>query len=439
MLRSLLCFALVSAALVAGGCGARTGLKLPDASLDGGVDLGRDAARDLGVDMAVDADIPCIDIPADGGPVTLDVALVTHLQRADVVFLIDVTASMTLEIDQIRMRLRDTIAPTLQAQIPDVTFGVATFADYPVSPYGAAEDHLFQLVQPITADLATVQGALDHDVVLGNGADEPEGQVEALYEIATGSGISGVHPTTGALTQWVPASFGCPHGGFGYPCFRDDSLPLVFMFTDAHFHEDIHDTNPYTLAGTRVHRYVDARDALRAAGIRVIGFWSGSPEPSSSDDADLVQAVSDSGATDTRGAPLVFDIGMDGQNLDTRAVEAIQAFAAGVALDIDAVAFDPVPDDGFDATTLVRGIVPLRAEPTTGIDSIDFAMNTFRGVKAGTRVFFDVHLANDVVMPGDAPQEFLLDIVFRGNGRPNLGRTRIRVVIPARDGTGCPR
>ena len=65
---------LLGAMLVMMGCGARTGLPVPDLGLDAGVptDLGPDAAVDLGMDAAV----PCVDLPFDGGPV--EVALETE-------------------------------------------------------------------------------------------------------------------------------------------------------------------------------------------------------------------------------------------------------------------------------------------------------------------------------------------------------------------------
>src|SRR5262249_43082203 len=151
----------------------------------------------------------------------------------------------------------------------------------------------------MTTDLATVQGALD-GIHLESGNDPPEGQVEALYETATGAGQSGVECGTTMPIVWVPASFGCPRGGFGYPCFRNDSLPLVFLFTDASFHMSPSGTRDYAICGTTPHTYAQARDGLTREDIRVIGFWSGDDGTT---EADMLQIVRDTGAVDSSGAP----------------------------------------------------------------------------------------------------------------------------------------
>lgn len=398
-------------ALFATGCGAKTGVRIPDAGPDAGL---------LG-----DASIPCIELLPDSGPIEVPLSTEPRLQAADVFFLVDTTASMNEEIERIQSRLRDTIAPAIQRQIPDVQFGVAEFEDFAVEPYGSedAGDVPFTLRLPMTSDLARVQAAVNA-LDLGNGRDEPESHVEALYQVATGEGLPG----------FVQPSFGCPSGGFGYPCFRNDSLAVVLLFSDAPMHNGPGRSLPYTNVFPTPHRYDEAAGELATRGIRVIGFESSAD---ASGLADLQRIARDTGALDASGRPLVFEIGPFGDELDTRVVGAMQNLGEAVVFDVDAVLFDPVPGDGVDVRDFIDRIDPLRAEPMEGIAGIDLDRGVFLGVQAGTRVVFQLTVRNDAVVPGPTAQRFRLVIVFRGDGRTRLGETEIEIVIPGADGLGC--
>jgi len=398
-------------ALLAAGCGAKTGLDVPDAAMDAGVDAGPDAA------------IPCIEAPVDGGVIEVPLDIEAELARADVLFLVDTTASMGEEIDQIRLGLRDQIAPGIAEAIPDSALGVAHFDDFPEGMCGEAGDIPFELLTPITQDLNRAQAAVDA-LELGNGLDRPESQVEALYQVATGEGIG----------SYVPPSFGCPGGGFGYPCFRVDALPIVLLFTDAPFHNGPGGSNPYGCSPLPPpHTYEQAVEVLNALGIRVIGLYSGDDPPGR---ADLLSIARDTNAVED-GAPLVFNIGGRGERLSEQVVTAIRTLADVIEFDVDAVLVDPDPADGFDPRTLVADVIPVRAEPMDRIEGIDPETDAFLGVRAGTRVFYQLEIRNDVVTPGPEPQRFLLEIVFRGDRRTRLGSRLVEILIPAADGSGC--
>ena len=269
------------------GCGAKTGLEVPEAGPDAGFDGGVDAGMEL----------PCVEVPLDGGLIELPLDIAAELARADVLFLVDNTLSMEAEMDQIRARLRDTIAPGIAAAIPDSAIGVATFGDFPEPMCGEAGDEPFRLVLPVTDDLNRVQAAVDA-MGMGMGSDRPESQVEALYQTATGEGIG----------AYVAPSFGCPTGGVGYPCFRLDALPVILLFTDAPFHNGPGGTNPYRCPiALSPHTYEEARLALQALDARVVGLYSGDGEGR----ADLVRIAQDTNAVDG-GDALVFDIGERG-------------------------------------------------------------------------------------------------------------------------------
>jgi hypothetical protein len=407
--------ALALALSLVAGCGAKTGLFVPDIQHDGGIDAAVDAGTDAG--------IPCIDIPLDGGPIEVPLDIEAELGRADVLFLVDTTASMGEEIDAIRAGLRDRIAPGIAAAIPDSALGVAHFDDFPEGMCGAVDDTPFRLLIPITRDLNRVQAAVDA-LRLGNGLDRPESQVEALYQVATGEGIG----------RYVEPSFGCPGGGIGYPCFRVDALPVVVLFTDAPFHSGPGGSAPYGCSPTPPpHTYEEARDALVAIGARVIGMYSADDGAGRS---DLVAIARDTNAVDG-DRPLVFDIGSRAQRLSEEVVSAVETLADVVEFDVDAVLLDPDLTDDIDPRDFVEALVPLRAEPADRIGSIDREAGVFRGVRAGTRIYYQLRVRNDAVVPGPDPRRVRMEIVFRGDGRTRLGSRVIELVIPGADGEGC--
>jgi hypothetical protein len=400
-----------------GACGAKTGLDVPDAQVDAGLD----------------AAIPCVEIPLDGGVIELPLEIPVQVGRADVVFDIDTTASMGQEIEQIRTSLRDRIVPGIQRAIPDAQIGVAIFSDFPEGNCGRASegDLPFRLVLPVTGDIGRVQSAVQ-SIFLRNGADEPESQVESLYQIATGEGFG----------SYVPPSLGCPGGGFGYPCFRRDALPIVLLFTDAPFHNGPGNAFPYDDVNAcpfivpEPHTYEQAVRALNAAGVRVLGLYSGMPGGEGL--RHLRQLAVDTGAV-SGDAPLVFDIGTRGERLSDSVIEAITTLADVIEFEIvDTELHDVDRTDAVDPRDFVEAVVPVRADPPDGVRAIDVGAGAFLGVRAGTRLVFELRLRNGAMAPGVGPQRFHIEVVFRADRRTRIGSVIVEIVVPGADGSGCP-
>lgn len=100
--------------------------------------------------------------------------------RADVMLLVDTTASMRERLPAVRTQL----APTMEdvrRRFGDARFGVAAVGDYPFLPYGMPGDRPWRLVQPLTADRAAVDAALAGLSARGGG-DAPEAYGRALFE-----------------------------------------------------------------------------------------------------------------------------------------------------------------------------------------------------------------------------------------------------------------
>ncbi len=166
--------------------------------------------------------------PAVSDPLEIDV----QAQNADVYFLMDTTATMQGEIDNLKAALTtgdyvvdpshcptfaaeaatQGIIGAIRCEVPDVYFGVGYHDDFPLPPHGdgdysydtgndvcydaATDTHhdvpYYNLlnVSPVSTagERAAVTGAVDK-LVAKCGGRIPESQVTALYSIATGLGI----------------------------------------------------------------------------------------------------------------------------------------------------------------------------------------------------------------------------------------------------------
>lgn len=421
MLKTLLLPALVA-------CGAKTGLPVPE-PLDGGPDV-RDAGFDAppGRDGAVDGSVPppspdlCVELPPEEPPEFVDVSFLARISTADVLFLVDVTGSMSEEIDRIRATLRDVIAPGLAASIADVHLAVAEFADFPVGGYGDRRDVPFRLVQASTGDLTEAQRGVDRLRVL-SGGDLPESQVEALYQTATGSGLG----------RFVPPAR-CPAGTVGYPCFRGTGSRIVLLFTDAEFHNGPGGANPYFGIAPPPATYDETVAALRAIGAKVLGLYSGGSLGGPRAVAHLQSIARDTGAVGEDGAPIWVDIGTSGERLDTGVIDVVRTLVEETPIDVDVLVED-WPFDSVDALDFVAGVSTAGATPRSGATDRG---DRYEGVRPGTRVRFRVALANETFPRGPEPQSYYLTIVLRGDGVTRLRETVVEVVIPSLGGDGCP-
>ncbi|MEZ4393682.1 MAG: hypothetical protein R3A48_21645 [Polyangiales bacterium] len=421
---------LVSLALLAGaGCGAKTGLRVPD------VPEFTDAVRDV-PDDAPRRDL-CVNVTPDAGVISVDLLTRPKLSIADVFFVVDRTGSMEEEIDSIKLNLQRTIVPGIAAAIGDVQFGVATYADFPFEPYGDPGDVPFTLVSPIDRSLANVQGAVN-SIRVGGGGDNAEALVETLFQVPSGEGYS----------PWIPPASPCGSPGrVGYGCLRPNAQTIFIVIADAPMHNGPDGRAPYTTAAfTRParcptylpscaaargpHSYDEAVAALRNVRARVIGIDSG--RAPFSGQADLQRLARDTDTITAAGAPLVFSIGSDGRELDQRVVNAVQTFTQQVRFNASARVLDLDPTR--PATSLVRAIRPASALPADAITRIDGS--TFYGVVPGTQLTFTIELVANIPRMSE-PQRFPARVQFLADGRPNLGFQDIEVVIPALDGSGC--
>ena len=126
------------------------------------------------------------------------------------------------------------IAGNLACLIRDGRLGTGWHRDLPFPradtvgfAFGPHDFELFQHEQDITDNVDDVLASLNRFVTRG-GINRPEGGIMGLYALATGNELY-----MGWSRPGNPARQGCPVGTWGYPCFRDDAVPIIIWMTNA--------------------------------------------------------------------------------------------------------------------------------------------------------------------------------------------------------------
>lgn len=322
----------------------------------------------------------------------------------DVFLLFDDTGSFVNNSPIVRAAFPDIIAQ-LQASLPGINlgFGVGRFEEYANFAFEYATGRPFVLNQPIVAAntagyMTAIQAALNRTTP-GYGGDQPETDIEALYQLVTGVGFDGNNNgsvlDSGAAgldsTQLNPgssgdvpsfASFTLDPSGSGLPAagsvggggFRAGALPIILTATDTGFayqpkSESIitgvggssvpisaltqtsRPTTPFN-SGAGIQQTITALNAL---GALVIGLGTNpestlDPRQGLESLSTLTGAVNRSTSTIPNGTanpiapgdPLYFQIASGfASSVASGVVSAIQNAVTNVAVDITVQASDP--------------------------------------------------------------------------------------------------
>jgi hypothetical protein len=371
----------------------------------------------------------------------------TNLQRADVYFLMDNTASMGGTIAALQAGLTGTVIPSITTAIPEAWFGVGGFDDYPIGGYGVAgystdtaglvhDIPFFQytVMTPSAAVASTAVGRYR----LNNGNDVPESGVAALHALASRDTLGGYarFPGTSPPT--------CGAGGRGAACFRADAVPIVIVMTDVNQHNNPDCSCPYnTSVPGSGPSWATMLSSLAAINARVVGINTAGGAR-----AFLERLVAET--TIARGAPgaaadyVIAAPG--GSGLSSTIVELVRR-AAQVPLDVSARAVD-LADAGetVDAvaafvdhleprTTSAPGLMctgGFAIEDRAGIDGDAFP-DTHNNVTPGAPVCFDIiPRMNTVVAPTLVPQIFRAQINVIGDGFTPLDDRTVYFLVPPR-------
>lgn len=377
----------------------------------------------------------------------------------DVFLLFDDTGSFVNNSPIVRSAFPSIISQ-LQASLPgiDLGFGVGRLEEYANFASEYATGRPFILNQPIVAAsttgyLASIQAALNRTTP-GYGGDQPETDIEALYQLVTGQGFDGNNNGSVldsgraglAATQLTPGSSGdVPSfasftadaansvmpaaGNVGGAGFRAGALPIILLATDTGFaYQPQGETSVTGLGGLTlpVSAFTQTSRAttpfnngagiqqtitgLNALGALVIGLGTNpqatiDPRQGLEAISKLTGATNQSTATIANGTadpiapgdPLYFQIASGfGASVANGVTSAIQNAVTNVAVDIELQASDP----------------RVRIINHTG---------TLRGLSAGSTASFDFEIVGDGI-----PHRFDLQFVRAGT---NVVLGSIPVVI----------
>ena len=382
-------------------------------------------------------------LPYEGPGQTGTLDFTTSVRRADVFFSMDTTGSFGEEIAAIQAALDQTIVPGIAAVIDDTAFGVGRFEDMPVEPFGLSGDKPFELLQPITTDHLLVAAGLAALPPASGGLDTPESGFEALYQWASGTGLSDF-----GFPPFAPPGI----GGVG---FRSDALPIVVQITDARSHA----ASDYASLTSQAHDDEAAIAALNAIGARVIGVDSlenaGTPDdPRAELEAFAIatKAVIPPDAatglchTGVGGAPrdpvtvagapvcpVVFDVLPNGVGLGPLIVSAVAELATLGVLDVSTEQIGktkgPTGDEtteGFTSADFLVSVTPVPPAPA----GATIVGDVFKGVTPGSTVTFEVTGFNDFQPPKLTDQLFDADIHVLGDLVTLLDVRKVYIIVP---------
>ncbi len=457
-------------------------------------------------------------LPFNGPIVSRELEFGTNIRIADVFFIFDTTGSMSA----VQQAVANTIASpgiglvdTIRRIIPDAWFGVGHYDDFPTAGYGGRTD---RAIHPLCTTIAGAgflpaectgagpNGRVgQHGIVMtnpmarvgintgaelvqavarsipnGGGSDEPESEVEALYQLVTNEGLydpaMGCGGAIGSAPCWVKPTQ-CPEGSSGYPCFRNGSLAVAIHYTDVPWHNGARELNnplpnnyysPYRGISPEPHNFDQMLAAYQRRSARQINIngaitrgircegrvVTSHMQAMAGPCYDMRLAAEGTNSVDVDGAPLVFDMpaaGAAGRTEELVAVVAgaVNTLATRVPLDITTATRNDPANPGnpmpLDARAFIKRRVPsCRVMPEnnncwTAADGVEMRtavartdLSTFYRVLPGTRVRFTIFFRNDVY-EGDCRASTLLHayIDVLGDGVTRLDTREVFIVVPA--------
>jgi hypothetical protein len=388
----------------------------PDSDEDGATDL---VETVLGTDPndpmsnpEANGDIVFVEPFEQPQPPDQTLAFSTKVKSVDVYLLLDRSGTMSAQFTTIKNAFSGVVASLrctagdMTDCIPDVWAGAGRVGYS--GGGGMPFVHDFDIQQD--AEFSTMVGTEP-----GGCCSEP--LVFSAYAAVTGVGSSGIAGISGTVAARSSCA-GSPAANaafetFGYPCFRNGSLPVVMLATDESPLDDL-DANPNPNWDTVV------KPAFASSGARFVGVTFGT---SGQVPLDLRRMAGDTGVYNASnishviiaGGPMVNDLRLGVMTL----VNNLRLRLGALVTDDTSDALDAVAEFIDHLETAQLGTAECTAgllDSDTNADTFD---DTFQNVRAGTPVCWKVVVKpNTTVAATGAPQLFHATItIVDGNAK----------------------
>ena len=309
----------------------------------------------------------------------------------DVYMLVDLSDSFSDDLPNFKIQA-PTIMSKLKAANPDTRFGLGKFEDYPIPPFGEADngDQAYQRLIDLTFDTDSVLNAIS-GLFTRSGDDEPESQLAALYQAATGSGqdLSSAGFPGASIPPGQQANF------------RNGATKIIILWTDAPFHH-AGDPGAIPYPGPTFNDTVNAILALDPP--KVIGISSGGGGRADLEAiASATNAVASSEGVDCDndgipdiepGGPLVCEISASGEGIGA----AISALVGAASIPSGAPVSTTVNPTNVDLGGTALVSVSLNNVPAEGYSSAEFSCTYDNRGVARSNIFVGNLFGADPVM-----------------------------------------
>lgn len=398
-------------------------------------------------------------------PELRDLSFSTNIKAADIVMMIDLSHSMSQEIQNLKTNISSVITQ-IQTELPDSHFGLSSFGTWDETPegtligdegfecglitdpgcdrYDSTPYFVDQIVTGTTADVQTAINGLS----LKRGYYEPH--EESLYQAASGEGLATQFklkmligaPRYKYFEISIPATTGCSAGTVGGLCFRTGALPIFIMATDEAFQgadmPQINNPDP-SLPGlayvdgmwetaVRGHTLTEAVTAMNAVNAKFIGINSTGDAVTGAPLADFTTVSEGTSSKAGDGSFFHYTISSDGTGtgLSTEIINGVNELLHNIELDLDTRATGTI-QHLVNTDEFITGAVAKTADPA---DGATISGSQFIDVKPGTTVTFGISFKNDIYQP-DGPEATLFTAAIDVMGEGALLDTReVYIIVP---------